>query len=413
VIGRIFTGKTDLAKTRSSCLFVSSLFPPPLIGGSLVYYHYLFSQCTARDLVVATQKHEQAPAFDADLSYRVHRSFLFLDPDGPRLPRLVSYILMMPAVVTWIIRYRVAVVHVGFWNDLIPSWLACIATNRKLMVTIHGEELTRLRSAGRGRLYKALWKIHERIFTRALRQADRVQANSNFTKSVLLGRGVSLDRIVVTTPGVDLDKVKILDDCSTDFNFRFGDKRILLTVGRLQHRKGQNMVLAALPELLIRHPDLHYVMAGGSTPQMREYFESLVRELHLEGHVTILTDLSNKAIASLYRECEIFVMANREMPDGDTEGYGIVFLEAGAWGKPVIGGRAGGAVEAVDDGVTGLLVDGQDPSDIAAAVGRLLNDPDMARRMGEAGRAKVSRNTWDVKSEHYCCLLRQMDEGAR
>jgi phosphatidylinositol alpha-1,6-mannosyltransferase len=98
-------------------------------------------------------------------------------------------------------------------------------------------------------------------------------------------------------------------------------------------------------------------------------------------------------------------MANRELENGDTEGYGIVFLEAGAWGKPVVGGRAGGAVEAVDDGVTGIVVDGTDPGDISRAIATLLADQQLAKRMGEAGREKVRKNSWDLKSQQYCALL--------
>ena len=101
-------------------------------------------------------------------------------------------------------------------------------------------------------------------------------------------------------------------------------------------------------------------------------------------------------------------MANRTMANGNTEGYGIVFLEAGAHGKPVIGGRAGGAVEAVDDGSTGILVDGNQVKDIQRAVRVLLDDLEMASRMGAAGRQKASENDWRSKSLEYRKLIRDL-----
>jgi phosphatidylinositol alpha-1,6-mannosyltransferase len=175
------------------------------------------------------------------------------------------------------------------------------------------------------------------------------------------------------------------------------------------------MVLHALPQVLESHPDVHYVMAGGSDINLQRRLEMLVADLDLKEHATLLVDPPNESVAYLYAECDVFIMANRTMPNGDTEGYGIVFLEAGSWGKPVIGGRAGGAVEAVDDGVTGILVDGADPGDIARAVIRLLSDHELARRMGEAGQQKVQRESWNMKSQQYLGLLRRLsgDGGHR
>ena len=106
-------------------------------------------------------------------------------------------------------------------------------------------------------------------------------------------------------------------------------------------------------------------------------------------------------------------MANRTLPNGETEGYGIVFLEAGAHGKAVIGGRAGGAVEAVDDGSTGILVDGNHIEDVRRAISLLLDDPEMAGRMGEAGRRKASENDWPSKSLEYWKLIRDLAAARR
>jgi phosphatidylinositol alpha-1,6-mannosyltransferase len=207
------------------------------------------------------------------------------------------------------------------------------------------------------------------------------------------------------TPGVDVGKVICEAAITPALASQLAGKRLLLTVGRFVPRKGQDMVLRALPRIVENFPDLIYVMAGAGDAARRDSLNAMIRQFGLQDHAMILDNPDNASVAWLYKSCEVFVMANRTMPNGDTEGFGIVFLEAGAWGKPVIGGRAGGVVDAVDDGITGLLVDGTSADEIADAIQRLLSDKDLARRLGEAGRQKSLRNTWKAKSDEYRCLL--------
>jgi phosphatidyl-myo-inositol dimannoside synthase len=373
-----------------------------------VYYHYLLSGCDPGDVIVATRSNRSADAFDATTAYTVRRTRFIRHPQESRIVRMCWYFLLIPRLLAWIVRYRISVVHLGSWAEVIPVWLSARALGRAFMITIHGEELTRDDSANRDIAFRWMWRIHDLAARRALRHADAIQANSEFTKSVLLAHGVREDRIHVTTPGIDVRKTLREPVIDRSIAARLEGRRLLLTVGRLEARKGQDMVLRALPLLLPEYPDLYYVMAGESVPQMHDYYEGLVHDLGLEAYATVFSNLDNQAIAYLYDRCQVFVMANRELENGDTEGYGIVFLEAGAWGKPAIGGRAGGATEAVDDGVTGLLVDGTDPKDIATAIGALLADDSLAKRMGEAGRRKVLANGWDSKSREYRELIKRL-----
>jgi phosphatidyl-myo-inositol dimannoside synthase len=247
-----------------------------------------------------------------------------------------------------------------------------------------------------------------------LRRCDCIQANSRFTRQFLLKLGVREDRIVVTTPGIDVQKLVCNKSMAPSLASRLAEKRIVLTVGRFVPRKGQEMVLRALPRIVEAFPDLVYVMAGGGGDAgYRAQCDAVIREQRLENHALILEDLDNESVAWLYDACEVFIMANHAMPDGDTEGYGIVFLEAGAFGKPVIGGRDGGVPDAVDEGITGLLVNGLDTDDIARAITAILSDADTARRMGEAGRHKALRNAWGEKSREYRNLLGRLAAGAR
>lgn len=393
---------------RRTCLFLSSHFPPPMIGGSLVFYRYLLSECSERDVLVLTQRKPGSDGFDRSVPYAVLRSRVIRDDTEPRLGRMAWFLVTTPWLLFQIARTRAAVVHVGSWTLLVPAWLATRLSGRMLALSIHGEELTTNLDAARKPLFRLLWRVYARLAGSALRGADLVVANSRFTEQALLDRGVSRDRILVLSPGIDIEKGAGLGRIDANIEARLSGKRVLLTVGRLQARKGQDMVLRALPDLLETHPAVHYVLAGGADRRTEQAYRDLVAGLGVGDSATILPNLDNAAIAWLYDRCEVFVMANRSMPDGDTEGYGIVFLEAGAHGKPVIGGRAGGAVEAVDDGSTGILVDGQSTDDIGRAVRALLDDPALARRMGKAGRRKAEANTWTDKALEYRRVLREL-----
>ncbi len=173
-------------------------------------------------------------------------------------------------------------------------------------------------------------------------------------------------------------------------------KRILLTLARLVERKGQDKVIEALPLIKKEIPDVRYVICGRGNDEAR--LRRIVAEKGVEGEVVFAGFVPIEARGAFYDACDVYVMPSREMPDkGDIEGFGITYLEANAFGKPVIGGRSGGVSEAVIDGVTGILVDPRDVNDLASACIRLLKDPDLAERLGRQGRDRVKAEfSWDV-----------------
>jgi phosphatidylinositol alpha-1,6-mannosyltransferase len=121
--------------------------------------------------------------------------------------------------------------------------------------------------------------------------------------------------------------------------------------------------------------------------------------------------VSDEELVDYYNACDVFLLPCREIPGGDVEGFGIVFLEANACVKPVVAGRSGGVVEAVDDQCTGILVDPKSEEEISQAVIRLLTDPDLCQNLGQQGRARVlERFTWDaVGMRFHCCMSEAMD----
>jgi phosphatidylinositol alpha-1,6-mannosyltransferase len=167
-----------------------------------------------------------------------------------------------------------------------------------------------------------------------------------------------------------------------------------LSVGRLQRRKGHDNAIRAVASLREELPNLRYVIAGDGEERAR--LEQLAADLQVEDSVFFAGTVSAEELPAFYAACDVFVLPNRVDEDGDLEGFGIVFLEAAASGKPVIGGDSGGVPEAVERDVTGLLVDGANVAAVSAAIQHLATSEPCRRRLGTAGRARVERCfSWD------------------
>jgi phosphatidylinositol alpha-1,6-mannosyltransferase len=230
-----------------------------------------------------------------------------------------------------------------------------------------------------------------------LRAASWVVAVSRFTAGLVEDAGVDPDRIAVVNPGCDIGR---FSPRAADEALRrrwLGDRprsRVILTTGNLVARKGHDMVLRALARLDTEIANVTYLVVGDGPA--RSDLESLATALGVRDRVVFAGRALDADLPALYALADVFVMASRERRDeNDVEGFGIVYLEAAACGKPVIGGRSGGIPEAVVDGVTGLLVDPSDLDDIAKTLASVLADSELAARLGLQGHARVVRDfTW-------------------
>jgi phosphatidylinositol alpha-1,6-mannosyltransferase len=157
-------------------------------------------------------------------------------------------------------------------------------------------------------------------------------------------------------------------------------------MGRLQRRKGQDMVIQALSLILKKFSNVKYLIAG--IGEELAALQQLAQDLGVWDNVVFVGQVTDHERAAYYAACDVFIMPNRQI-GADIEGFGMVFLEAGAAGKPVIGGKSGGTGEAIKDGVTGLRVDGDNVKSIVGAVLSLLTDSTKAHAMGERGKQWV------------------------
>ena len=234
------------------------------------------------------------------------------------------------------------------------------------------------------------WSPPAALLRAAYRRARVVVAISRFTRDALVRFGVPADCIETILPGAaPIRDVTKADIDTIKERYSLNGHRLIFAAGRMVPRKGHATLVRALPRILEKHPETVLICAGRGPA--KPDVERAVRELDLDAHVRIPGKLSDEALATLYSMCDVFAMPAGEGVRGQVEGFGLVFAEAGAYGKPVVAGRSGGMPDAVLDGKTGLLVAPDDPAASAEALLRILDDADFARRLGEAGRERVAR----------------------
>ena len=244
----------------------------------------------------------------------------------------------------------------------------------------------------------------------SLRHAALLIANSRCTRERLLAVAEA-DRVIAIHPRIDPSRWLALAERARPARqtWPLGPGPIVLQPGRLVPRKNHAAVIRAMRTVLAEVPDARYVIAGDG-PE-RERLEALAWQLGLLGRsVFFLGEVSDLEMAGLYRDCAVCVMPSRERGEaGDVEGFGIVFLEAGLFGKPVIGGKSGGIPDAIVDGQTGFLVPPDDEEALAERVVQLLANESLARRLGQAGRRRVEAGfCWGQGRNAYADAIREV-----
>lgn len=213
--------------------------------------------------------------------------------------------------------------------------------------------------------------------------------------------------MVKIAPGIDVDHFTPVDSTQLRKELSLEGKKVIVSVGRLVHRKGQDHLIESMPQILKSVPDAHLLIVG--TGPYLTHLSKLVARNKLENHVSFIGRIQYAELPRFICAGDIFVMPSRSRLAGlEVEGLGIVYLEASSCGLPVIAGSSGGAPDAVLDGVTGFVVNGTDNEQIAQTAIELLNNPEKARAMGAAGRQWIIDNwRWEIWSARFNELLRQ------
>jgi phosphatidylinositol alpha-1,6-mannosyltransferase len=251
----------------------------------------------------------------------------------------------------------------------------------------------------------------QRLISRwAYSQPQAVVCVSDYARGRMLALGARPRRVEVITNGADECAFRPLDAALPQALRRewgLEEAQILLTVGSLSERKGQEIVIRALPAILAARPNVHYVMVG--LPQIQDKLERLAQELGVRSQVHFLGRVDQATLVAAYNACDLFIMTSRRSANGDAEGYGIAVIEAALCGKPAVVSGESGLAEAVIAEQTGLLVPENDPQATAQAVLRLLGDDDLRARLGGQARQRaLSEQTWSSRAARYDQLLREI-----
>ncbi len=361
---------------------------PPRHGGIQSYLHALATRLPEDDLVVYAPEWEGAPAFDAAQPFQVVRHQDTLMLPTPAVARRAREILRAEACDTVWFGAAAPLALLG------PTLRAAGAA--RVVASTHGHEVGWSMLPG---ARQALRRIGS--------TSDVVTFVSKYTRSRFasaFGPAAALEHL---PSGVDTEQFRPDFAARKEIRTRYGlgDRPTVVCVSRLWPRKGQDMLIRALPAIRERVPEAALLLVGGGPYEDR--LRALATQLDMTEHVVLTGRVPWEELPAHYVAGDVFAMPCRTHGRGlDVEGLGIVYLEASASGLPVVAGNSGGAPETVLDGVTGNVVDGRDLAGITKSVGDLLADPTWASEMGEAGRRWVARHwRWDGIARRLSRLL--------
>ncbi|MFC1674586.1 glycosyltransferase family 4 protein [Candidatus Omnitrophota bacterium] len=377
-------------------LLITEQFPP-LVGGAAFHLYNLYSRMGSHEVAVYTMKRPGSEEFDKKQKIKISRhwiwekSFSLLHPTS-----IIGPFWLLCGVIRQIFKQKPDILHCGTVH---PSGECALIIKKffgmPYIVYTFAEEIGHF---NRSRLKRF-------IIAKVLRNAEAVISICDYTVNMLVGLGVEREKIFKIPPGVDLKEFRADKDAVTKEQLGLEGKVVLLTVARLAERKNHQVVLRALPRVLEEFPNCAYVITGSGPTEKK--LRMLIEELGLKQQVIFTGEIPLGEIHNYYNLADIFIMVNREIPErGDVEGFALVFLEAAAFKKPVIGGRSGGVIESVEDGSTGILInDPLDPDEVAAAILKLLRDKELAATMGKRARARVEKSFgWDKFKDKIIAL---------
>ena len=358
-------------------LIVTRTFPPE-VGGMQNLMWGLAKSLAKIDLIkVFADYSENHEEFDNKVSFSVERIKGVKLLRKYRKPHLVNEYLNQNPKVKCIIS--------DHWKSL-----ELIKSNKKKICLIHSKEINHKKGS---RMNKKVLEV--------LNNVDHVVANSNYTKNLAIELGVEEKRIKIINPGVDPISEIPKNDVRKAEEILKGKKNRLITVSRFDKRKNHEKVIMAIRNLKEIYPDIIYTCIGYGDEE--ENLKKLVIELKLENHVIFLKDIPNDLKNALVAKSNIFIMPSI-IHKNSVEGFGIAFVEAAQYGIPSIGGKDGGASDAIIHEKTGLICDGNSLDDIYSNIDNIFKD-NKYLEFGKAAKLNSQNFHWDKIIENYKRIL--------
>ena len=357
-------------------LIVTRSFPPEL-GGMQSLMWGLARELSKNFMIkVFADYIENHKEFDEQATFSIERV------GGPKLLRKYRKAYLIDEFIK---NGKVNGIIADHWKSL-----EHLKTNKKKYCLIHGKEINHARGSG---INKRLLKV--------LNNVEKVIANSKYTKNLAIEIGVKEENIIVINPGID--PIKDLDQKSlekVESLLKVKSPR-LITVSRFDKRKNHEKVIMALRNLKQIYPDIIYICIGYGDEE--ENIKDLVKELDLEGQVMFFKDISEDLKNALVAKSNIFVMPST-IYKSSVEGFGIAYTEAAQLSIPSIGGKDGGASDAIDHEKTGLICDGGNLDDIYSSINSMLENKKYLE-YGKNAKEFVSKFDWPNIIEEYKKIL--------
>jgi phosphatidylinositol alpha-1,6-mannosyltransferase len=268
--------------------------------------------------------------------------------------------------------------------------LELLKTSKKKICLIHGKEINHEKGSS---LNKRVLEI--------LNNVETIVANSEYTKNLAISLGVQQNKIVIINPGVD--KVHVLDNKTlkkVDNLLKHKSPR-LITVSRFDKRKNHEKIIMALRNLKQIYPNIVYICIGYGDEE--ENIRKLVAELSLQGQVMFFKDISNDLKNSLIAKSNIFVMPSI-IYKKSVEGFGIAYIEAAQYGVPSLGGKDGGASDAIEHQKTGLICNGGELDEVYSSINSMLEN-NKYLEYGKAAKENSVKFKWNKIVEEYKKIL--------
>jgi phosphatidylinositol alpha-1,6-mannosyltransferase len=358
-------------------LIVTRTFPPELGGMQNLMWGLARSLSKLNLIKVFADYHENHEEFDKSVSFSIERV------SGMKLIRKYRKSYMINDYLDQ--NNKVECIIADHWKSL-----ELIKTNKKKICLIHSKEINHSRGSS----------LNKKVLS-VLNNVDHIVANSNYTKNLAVDLGVEEKKIVIINPGIDpVSEVptNYLDEAEDILK---GKKNRLITVSRFDKRKNHEKVIMAVRNLKEIYPDITYTCIGYGDEE--DKLKKLVIELKLEDQVTFLKDVPSDLKNALVAKSDIFVMPSI-IYKKSVEGFGIAYVEAAQYGVPSIGGKDGGASDAIIHEKTGLICDGNKLEDIYSSIDNLFRDNKYIE-YGKEAKNNSENFLWDKAIEKYKRIL--------
>lgn len=360
-------------------ILISEIFPPKN-GGSGRWFWELYSRLPQESTFIVAGQHEDSEHFDKAHKLSLARLDLNCWTWGIKsVDGFKYYWKTFWSIKKLIKQHNIKSIHCGrCLPEGFMGYLLSKALGLPLLCYVHGEDVE---AASQSR--ELSWMVK-----RVLNHCHTIICNSNNTASLLTNSwSISDEKIKVLNPGVDASKfIPAVRDMLIKAQLGWNDRPVVLTVGRLQKRKGHDMMVSALPKIKESIPNVLYAIIGGGEEKAR--LESLVIKNSVQDNVLFMDEIDDDTMLQCYQQCDLFILPNRTV-GRDIEGFGMVLVEAQSCGKPVIAGNSGGTRETMVEEETGVVIDCTNIETIADTVCSMLKDKNKLQTMALVAREHV------------------------